>query len=139
MRQIFQQLMPFVEYPRQAMGMKIKKALGKPCMFGWIVPGWTEFGDDNEFAGLYQQRRPRSYDGVAGAWEFGKQKNFVQRFQWPTQPPSAARDAQQAKFKTALQMWQALTDEQKAVYNKIATRRSKRGYDYYMSITLKSL
>lgn len=131
--------MPFVEYPQKQLGFKIKKRLGKPNMFGWIIPGWSEFGDDNIFNGVYQQRRSRSWNGIDG-FNIGQDpKNFVQRPAWPIQPPSVARDAQQTKFKTALGMWQALTETQKAYYNTIATRLSKRGYDYFMSKTLKSL
>ena len=42
--------MPFVEYPQKIMGFTIKKRLGLPNMFGWIIPGWSQFGDDNILA-----------------------------------------------------------------------------------------
>lgn len=131
--------MPYVDWPQKAMGFTIRKRLGTPNMFGWIIPSWSEYGDDNEYSAVYQQRRPRQGNGLDGPIQFGSQKNFMQRPAWPIQPPSAARDAQQAKFSTAISMWQALTDEEKAVYNTIASRRSKRGFDYFMSKTLKSL
>jgi len=101
--------------------------------------GWSQCGDIGELNGVYQQRRHRKWDGIGGFIIAQKQNNFFQKPAWPAQPPSEARDAQQAKFKTALEMWQALTIEQKKYYNTIANRRSKRGYDYFMSKTLKSL
>lgn len=131
--------MPFVVWPQQLLGFKIKKRLGLPNMFGWLIYGWGQYGDDNIFSGLYQQRRRRIGNGKNEPIIFGKIKNFVQRPQWPIQPPSAARDFVQSSFSVALSMWQALTPSQKNVYNTIATRRSKRGYDLFMSQTLKSL
>lgn len=131
--------MPFVGYPQQILGLKIRKRLGRPNKCGWAICGWAQCGDTNDFSGVYQQRRPRKGNGLAGLIIFGKQKNFVQKPAWPSQPASAARDAQQAKFKTALLAWQALTNEQKKFYNTYASRISRRGYDYFMSKTLKSL
>lgn len=131
--------MPFVEYPQQILGFKIKKRLGLPNMFGWIIFGWSQFGDDNIFNGVYQQRRNRKWDGVGGFIIGKKPKNFMQCPAWPVQPPSEARDAQQAKFKNALLAWQALTESEKRVYNTYASKLSRRGYDYFMSKTLKSL
>ena len=131
--------MPFVEFPQRILGFQIKKRLGKPNMCGWSIPGWSECGDDNNFSGVYQARQNRVWNGDGTFTLFGKRKCFQMRPAWPVQPPSVARDAQQAKFKTALLAWQALTDEQKKAYNTIATRRSKRGYDLFMTKTLKSL
>lgn len=131
--------MPFIGVCEKIPAETIRKRLGKPNLFGWIIFGWSEFGDDNPVSGVYQQRRNRKWDGVGG-FIIGKvQKNFFQKPAWPVQPPSAARDAQQEKFRTALSAWQALTNEQKLLYNQIARKKQKRGYDYFMSKTLKSL
>jgi hypothetical protein len=131
--------MPFITAFEKIPAFKITKQLGLPNMCGWAIPGWSECGDDNNYSGVYQARRRRI--GNNENWRIGDPKplNFFMRPYWPTQPPSALRDAQQDKFKTALLMWQALTSEQKMFYNRIATRRSKRGYDLFMSQTLKSL
>lgn len=131
--------MPFIKSFEKIPALIIRKRLGLPNMCGWSIPGWSQCGDDNNYTGVYQQRRPRHFNSVTGKWEFGRQKNFWQMPAWPIQPASVARDAQQAKFVTALEMWQALTSEQKVAYNTIASRRGRRGYDYFMSKTLKSL
>ncbi len=131
--------MPFVEVGTLVIADTVRKRLGKPNFFGWIMFGWSEFGDNNYCSGVYQQRRNRQYDYTKMKWKFGRPRNFIMKPAWPVQPPSVARDAQQAKFSTALSMWQALTAEQKKYYNSIANRRSRRGYDYFMSKTLKSL
>lgn len=131
--------MPFITSFEKIPAAKIRKRLGLPNQCGWAICGWSQCGDDNEYSGVYQQRRNRKWDGVNGFIISQHQRNFFQQPAWPSQPPSEARDAQQAKFKTAIAMWQALTNEQKAVYNKYATRLPIRGFDYFMSKTLKSL
>lgn len=130
--------MPFVEYPQAQIGFKIKGRIGRPAGCGHAMCGWSVCGDTIDWSGLYQQRRNRSFNSLTEKWEFGKARNFVMRPYWPVQPASVAREAQQDRFKTALSAWQALTDEQKAGYNEVASRRSKRGYDYFMSKYLKS-
>jgi len=130
--------MPFVEVGELIPADTIRKRLGKPNYFGWICFGWSEFGDDSYCSGVYQQRRKRKWNGVDGFIISQRQRNFIMKPAWPVQPPSALRDAQQLKFKNALLAWQALTDEEQKSYNTIASRRSRRGYDYFMSKTLKS-
>ncbi len=130
--------MPFINVCEKIPAETIRGRMGKPNYFGWIIFGWSEFGDSNNCAGVYQQRRNRKWDGVGG-FIIGKvQKNFFQKPAWPVQPPSELRDAQQLKFKNALLAWQALTIEEKTVYNHIASKKSKRGYDYFMHEKLKS-
>lgn len=131
--------MPFIEVCDTIPAEKITKRLGKPNLFGWIRFGWSEFGENSPYNGFYQQRRNRQWNGIDGFIISQTQRNFCMKPYWPVQPPSEARDAQQAKFITALGMWQALTAEQKKDYNTIAIRKSRRGYDYFMSKTLKSL
>lgn len=131
--------MPFVEVGQYIPADTLRKRMGLPNGFGWLRFGWSEFGDDNYYQGVYQQRRNRKWNGVDGFNMISGPRNFIMKPAWPTQPASALRDAQQAKFSTALGMWQALTAEQKKYYNTIASRRSRRGYDYFMSKTLKSL
>lgn len=131
--------MPFIEVGQGVPADTIRKRLGKPNFFGWIRFGWSEFGENSEYNGLYQQRRNRRWNGVDGFISSSRQRNFMMKPYWPVQPPSEARDAQHAKFKTALLAWQALTIEQKKYYNTIASKLSRRGYDYFMSKTLKSL
>ena len=130
--------MPFVGYPQQILGFVIRKRLGLPNKCGWAICGWSQCGDINDFSGVYQQRRNRRWNGIGGFIISQRQRNFMQKPAWPVQPPSEARDAQQAKFKTALLAWQSLTTAEKKYYNTIASRKSRRGYDYFMSKTLKS-
>ena len=129
--------MPFIGHFEKVPCVEIKKRLGKPNLFGWIMFGWSEFGDSHAESGVYQQRRHRKWDGNGHFIISQERLNFIQKPAWPVQPPSAKRDAQQAKFTTALRAWQALTADEKRAINKTACRMSRRGYDYFMSRQLK--
>lgn len=131
--------MPFLKPFQGLFSLIQQKRLGRPMLCGWAMCSWSQCGEENPCAGVYQQRYPRLDFWTKGYTPKGRRSNFVMRPCWPSQPPSEARDAQQAKFVTALRMWQALTTQQKKFYNDYATRISKRGYDYFMSKTLKSL
>jgi hypothetical protein len=120
-------------------GFIVKGKIGRPMLCGWAMCGWSQCGEDIEFNGTYQMRRSRIGNGIDKPIVFGKAKICKMMPTWPVQPPSVLRDAQQDKFKTALQMWQNLTIEEKKAYNTYACRLSRRGYDYFMSKTLKSL
>jgi len=124
---------------QKCIGFVVKKRIGRPMLCGHATCAWSQCGEEIDVAGCYQMRRERSGIWKWGNGQFGKAKICFMRPAWPTQPPSVARDAQQAKFSTALGMWQALTESEKQAYNEIADRQGKRGYDYFMSRTLKSL
>ena len=134
-----QSVSPSVEFSRQFVNLTIRKRLGLPNKCGWAVPGWSQCGDDNDFTGVYQARKKRI--GNWHNWRIGDPKplTFVMKPTWPTPVYCAANEARRAKLKTALSMWQALTNAEKNVYNDIASRISKRGYDYFMHKTFKSL
>lgn len=129
--------MPFLENKKKIIAMKITKRLGLPNMCGWSICGWSQCGDENEFCGVYQQRRRRKGNGKNEPVKFGSIENFVMLPAWPVQPPSELRDFRQGLFVSVLESWQALTQAEKIVYNKIAEKYNKRGYDYYMSKTIK--
>ena len=131
--------MPFLNEQEKVIGFVVKGKIGRPMLCGWAMCGWSECGEDIEWNGTYQMRRTRKGNGLHEPVVFGKSLICKMMPTWPIQPPSEARDAQQAKFRVALQAWQALTPEEKSGYNEIACRLSKRGYDYFMSKYLKSL
>lgn len=131
--------MPFVEYPQQIVGIKIRKRLGLPNGCGWAMCGWSECGDDNEFTGVYQQRRNREWNGAGGFNMVSGPRNFYMAPAWPTFPGTEAQIEKNDNFATAVSMWQALTTEQKESYNQIAIKKNRKGYNYFLSLTLKSL
>lgn len=131
--------MPFVDFPQKAIGIDVRGRLGLPAQCGYIVPGWSEMGDDNDFVGVYQ-RRPRRLGTIVGGQVFmQKKENFWMKPAWPVDPATAAQITQRDKMATAVSMWQALTTEQKKLYNDTATRKSRKGYNLFLAQTLKSL
>ena len=131
--------MAWLNENEKAIDFIIQGRIGRPMLCGWAWCGWSQCGEFIEFNGTYQMRRTRIGNGLHEPIIFGKSKVCKMMPTWPVQPPSAARDAQQAKFRIALSAWQALAPNEKEYYNNIASRISKRGYDYFMSRYLKSL
>lgn len=131
--------MPFIDAWEKVPCISIKNRLGLPNGFGWIRPGWSEFGDNNDYAGVYQGRRRRR-GTLVGEQVFLQQKeNFFMKPCWPVDPATSAQITQRDKMATAVSMWQALTISEKKSYNQIAVRKSRKGYNFYLSLTLKSL
>ena len=131
--------MPFVGVCTHVPADTMRKRLGKPNMFGWIMFGWSEFGDNNPYSGVYQQRHNRKWNGAGGFVMTSGPKNFIMKPAWPADRETFDRKLQREKLIYAMIVWQSLTAEEKMEYNKIASRIPKRGFDYFMSKTLKSL
>jgi hypothetical protein len=130
--------MPFVKPGELIPADTLRGRMGKPNGLGWVIFGWTEFGDDNYYQGVYQQRRNRKWDGNGG-FIIGKvQKNFFQKPAWPVNTITEARTITRNNFRNAVQAWQALTTTEKNDIRKIAHKKGKRGYDWFLSQTLKS-
>ena len=95
--------------------------------FGLFMFGDYEFGDQNsigkDYHGVYQMRHCK--EGIlAIKMRFQKTREEV---------PTAPRVANWTKFANAITAWQALTDEQKAVYNQRAKGTTKTGNNIFIS------
>ena len=95
--------------------------------FGLFSFGYYEFGSENEinrdFCGVYQMRN--CSEGRVPC----KMRFQISRESKPT----PARVARWTKFSEGVLAWQALTDEQKAVYNKKAIGKHRTGFNVYMT------
>lgn len=130
--------MPYINFPQKILGFTVTKRLGLPNMFGWIVPGWSMFGDTNDYAGVYQGRHRRLDFWTAGYNPKGKKDNFMMKPAWPSNPQTVPQQAHRATFADGVTAWQALTVEQKNVYRKNGTRKGRKGFCLFMSEYLKS-
>jgi hypothetical protein len=130
--------MPFVEKKQAVIGFRIQKRIGRPMLCGWAWCGWSQCGEEIEWCGVYQQRRPRIGNGIAGPIIFGKQKNFFQAPTWPVNTITEASTAWRLTFAEAVEAWQSLTLEQKQLYNIKAIKKNRHGYNYFISEYLKS-
>ena len=95
--------------------------------FGLFDYGNYEYGAENEIGrdldGVYQMRN--CVEGrIPVKMRFQKTRE---------ETPTEARVAGWTKFAAAISAWQALTDEQKAVYNERAKGKSKTGNNIFIS------
>jgi len=107
---------------------EIRKRLGKDTgRMGLFHYGIYEYGAENEIGrdldGVYQMRN--SIEGrTAVKMRFQKTRE---------ETPTEARVAVWNKFANAMSAWQALTDEQKVVYNERAKGIKKTGANIFIS------
>ena len=128
----------FVKAGQKLASLKMWKRLGKPNQCGWIVPGWSEMGDDNDFAGVYQGRPRRKTFVVLGEKIPGKRLNFFMKPAWPVNPQTAPQQVQRTKFADGVTEWLNLTTEQKMVYTVRADKKQRQGFCLFMSEYLLS-
>lgn len=104
-----------------------RKKFSSPNGYGIAQYGFSFYGYQNDFAGIYR-RRPTKRGIVI------VKMNFYN----PVITHTVAQDAQRAKFAPAVAAWQALTEEQREALRTIANRRSKRAYTQFISQYLKT-
>ena len=102
--------MALVTWPMKLLGVRIQKKFGKPG---------TE--DPLEIKGIYRVWR-----------RWGFTQNFKEKFYVPTNPQTEPQQANRQKFAGAVAGWQALTQEQKNQYNKLAIGRYMSGYNLFI-------
>jgi hypothetical protein len=107
---------------------EIRNRLGKDTgRFGLFEFGNYEFGSINaigrDLDGVYQMRRCSE----------GKIPVKMRFQETREETATPARVANWSKFASAVASWQALTDEQKAVYNERAKGTSKTGNNIFIS------
>lgn len=98
-----------------------RQKIGKPNQYGGGIYGDSLYGDESEIAGLY---RVRHYNGK-------KYREKMQFYPYVI-THTAGQDVNRSKFADAVSAWQALTGEQKAVYNKRAIGRRMFGYHLFL-------
>ncbi len=130
--------MAFVKAGEKVPAIKITKRVGKPNQLGWIMMGWSELGDDNPMAGVYQGRPRRKKYVRAGDKIPGYRYNFHMKPAWPTNTITERRTAVRNKFRNGVNSWKSLTAEQKKSYNERANKQRRQGFCLFMSAYLKS-
>ncbi|MFA5359232.1 MAG: hypothetical protein WC310_05475 [Patescibacteria group bacterium] len=103
------------------------KKFDSPNGYGLAVYGFSYFGHNNPFSGIYQRRRRR------GGVSITRMKFY--------RPPVSRTEGQAAlrdKFQSAVNAWQALSDAEREELRHLACRRSKRGYNVFITQYLKT-
>jgi len=114
--------------PIQALrSIRAWRSFGTSNGYGRISFGFTYFGEDNEFAGIYRRRPHRR--GVS---------LVKMDFYAPVYRRTDAQAVQRDKFADAHAAWTALSESEKEVLRRLAARRSKRGYNVFLTKYLKT-
>ena len=116
-----------VKYPiRRLMSMRSSKKIGEGLGYGAEQYGYSLYGMPLDFAGIYRVRR------INGK-TYREKMDFFNQIITHTVP----QDANRTKFAGAVSAWQALSDSQKAVYNKRAVGRHMTGNNLFISEYMK--
>lgn len=105
----------------KGIGIQVRKKLGKPLEYGERIYGDYEYGDYTDKYGIYQVRT-----------RTGHQVVVQEKFYAPANPQTEAQQANRQKMTNGVAAWQALTPEQKEVYNKRAKYKHFSGYNLFL-------
>ncbi len=103
-------------------GFSIRKRLGKPNSLGEMWLGWSELGDDDPFAGVYQKRRRRT-----------GQIYVKMKHAWPDCGHTVRQAEMRSIFADGVTAWHALTTLQKQAYNKRKYPTGQSGFTRHMT------
>ena len=96
-------------------------------IYGVSSFGKTHFGDFMIFTGIYRR------DNVTG-----KVRYYREPFYTPKNPRSDPQQTNRGKMTAGVLAWQALTQEQKNHYNKLAIGKKMSGYNFFLKQYLLS-
>jgi hypothetical protein len=138
-----------IEGPEKLLSFEAAKRFGKHRFYGQSMYAFSEYGEQEiyiradkgppikyvsdeagnpiDFAGIYRR------DNVTG-----KIIHYREPYYIPKNPRTEDQQAQRAKITAGVAEWQALTEEQKEVYNKRAKRKKISGYNLFIKEYLLS-
>ena len=114
--------MVIISGTKEGIGRKIRKKLTASSAYGNRGYGAHHYGAGANVHGIYRVRH-----------RWGKVIQEKLPFYVPANPQSGPQQANRQKVIDAVAAWQALTDEQKAVYDKLAIGRDMSGYNLFLS------
>lgn len=105
--------------------IQLRGRVGLPCCLGSYWLGYSELGDDNPLAGIYQKRK-------------GAKRQICVRMvhYFPDEGHTAVQIDNRLFFKYICQTWHALTEEERNHYRQMWIKAGWSGYNNYLSIYL---
>lgn len=100
---------------------------GPPTGIGDMWLGYSEIGNDDKLAGIWQKRR--TLKGI---------KPCRMRYYIPPNPRTEIQQANRAKMASAVLAWNALTFEEQIVWNRKKKPEKRSGYIKFISYYLKT-
>lgn len=106
----------------------VRGKLGDMAKFGHARYGFIEFGEQDDEVGIYQMRKVK--EGI---------RPVKMTFYQPTYKNTTPLMENRTAFANAISSWQALTAEQKKVYNGRVRRLRMSGYNLYIKEYLREI
>lgn len=91
-------------------------------LFGRIFFGYALFGDENEYAGIYQKRNSA-----------GQKKHIKMLMYWPSNPRTEPQQARRQLFSDGVVAWHALSPEDVLYWKKEGQKKRITGYHAFLS------
>ncbi len=151
--------MPQVEGEKKLYSLQARKRFGFSQDYGSGFYGYIRCGEDNPFAGIYQQKIIRkgyyqgygtSYFGYTrygqtrppgGVFEHNKtvyeKVTYKEKFYWSANPNTVAQQTRRNKFKHGMSAWSALTSDQKLSWKNRAESYQMNGSNLFLRYFLK--
>lgn len=118
---------------RDMLATELRGRIGRSAGFGKLRFGAANFGDTRKLSGIYQGRRlskdPSRYDPVSNP----RYPFITMRTYRPTYANTEIQEENRGKFAAAVEFWQGLTDDEKAIYNERGAKRRVSGYNVCIS------
>ena len=105
----------------EGIAIQTRKKLGRSSEYGQKLYGKFEYGEQDDKFGIYQIRS--RYNGSIIVKE---------NFYWPTNPQTETQQAHRQKLTDGVAAWQALTNNQKEIYNERARYKPYSGYNLFL-------
>lgn len=119
--------MAVIEVASHGVATQTRGKIGAPSAYGSTGYGTFEYGAGADILGIYQVRT-----------RYGKQVVVKMKYYTPTNPQSIAQQANRQKYADSVTAWQALTDNQKEIYNENARYKQYSGYNLFQKEYLLS-
>ena len=135
--------MVLVEFKERLNSADTRKRLGKPTFYGEKMNGNCYYGQEplkvteDEYGAIYFGSRfygdSRTYEGIYQTRHYKGGKYTVQeKFYSPTETLARTSDPNRITFRNAVLAWQALTLEEKKVYNIKSYGKNMSGYNLFL-------
>lgn len=110
-----------LDCPDRLLSMTARKRFGRPNQYGQIVYGYSQYGEKNNYTGIYQVRHYKS-----------NLVNVVEQFYCPTDQSQPAKVARQIIFASAILAWQALSAGEKERFRRKSSGKHMSGYNVFL-------
>ncbi len=149
-RSPFNDLIKIMLTPRdKLLSLEVRKRLGKPRIYGRSMYGFSEYGLEDNFifwteygASVYGRNSYANISQLTGIYQTrhsaGRQETVLMNYYSPANPRSESQQTNRGKMASAVSAWQALTTEEKQVYNQKAFGKHMSGYNVFLKEYLLS-